>query len=91
MSLSPEGKTDIVIGNISGQRSIYFDTNKYMLDNELAEDMANRVAADSELSVSLDACALKHGEIVLRITNASDETIANAVEYTVECIMGSRR
>ena len=91
MSLSPKGKTDIVIGNISGQRSIYFDTSKYMLDNELAEDMANRVAADSELSISLDTCALKHGEIVLRITNASDETIANAVEYTVECIMGSRR
>lgn len=91
MSLSPKSKTDIVIGNISGQRSIYFNTSKYLLDDELAEDMANRVAADSELSISLNTCALKHGEITLNITNASDEAIANAIGYTIECIMGSRR
>lgn len=92
MASSSERGADIVLGEITGKRDICFDKEKFLLDEELIEDMINRVAVDSGFGILLDTSSLKDGVIALKIKGVTTEKeIADATDYVVECITSSRQ
>ncbi|MBR0467470.1 hypothetical protein IJJ53_00960 [Candidatus Saccharibacteria bacterium] len=91
MASSSERNADIIIGEIAGKCAIHFDKEKFLLDEELVEDMVNHIAANSNFSILLDTSSLKEGVITLKMEGVIDaKEVADATDYVIECITSSR-